>query len=39
MSGQMFDNSYDLAMAIDVGVKNRYLPKGYKVERFMFNSA
>jgi hypothetical protein len=39
MSGQMFDNSYDLAMAIDAGVKNRYLPKGYKVERFMFNSA
>ena len=39
MAGQMFDNSYDLAIAIETGVENRYLSKGYKVERFIFNSA
>ena len=39
MAGQMFDNSYDLAIAIEAGVENRYLSKGYKVERFIFNSA
>ena len=30
MAGQMFDNSDDLAIAIEAGVENRYLPKGYK---------
>ena len=39
IAGQMFDNSDDLAIAIEAGVENRYLSKGYKVERFIFNSA
>ena len=39
IAGQMFDNSDDLAIALEARVENRYLPKGYKVERFIFNSA
>ena len=27
------------AIAIEAGVENRYLPKGYQVERFIFHSA
>ena len=39
IAGQMFDNSYDLAIFIEAEVENRYLPKGYNVEGFIFNSA
>jgi putative transposase len=39
MSGRIFDNSYDLAMAIEACVENRYRPKGQNIERFIFNSA
>ena len=36
--GQMFDNAYDLAMAVEAGVKKRYLAKDFSVSRFIFNS-
>ena len=39
MAGRMFDNSYDLAIAVEDAVENRYKAKGFNVERFMFNSA
>jgi len=39
MSGQMFDNGYDLAMAVEAGIENRYLTKDYDVSRFIFNCA
>ena len=39
MSGQMFDNAYDLAMAVEAGIENRYLAQGYDVSRFIFNCA
>ena len=39
MSGQMFDNAYDLAMAVETGIENRYLAQGYDVSRFIFNCA
>jgi putative transposase len=38
MAGQMFDNGYDLAMAVEDSVEKRYLAKGYNVSRFIFNS-
>lgn len=37
MAGQMFDNTYDLAMAIDTCVENRYEAKNINVSRFIFN--
>jgi putative transposase len=37
MAGQMFDNAYDLAMAIEVSVENRYRDKNCAVSRFIFN--
>ena len=37
MAGQMFDNTYDLAMAVDACVENRYQAKNLKVSRFTFN--
>jgi transposase len=39
MAGQMFDNAYDLAMAIEDSVEKRYRAKEYHVSRFIFNSA
>jgi hypothetical protein len=38
MAGQMFDNAYDLAMAVETGVKKRYPAKDFNVSRFIFNS-
>ena len=34
---RIFDDEYDLAMAIVAGVENRANNAGYPVERFMFN--
>jgi putative transposase len=39
IAGRMFDNAYDLALAIEDSVQQRYLPLGYNVDRFIFNSA
>jgi len=39
MVGQMFDNVYDLPMAVEASVEQRYQNKGYNVSRFIFNSA
>lgn len=38
MAGRMFDNAYDLAMAIEASVEKRYREKSCDVWRFMFNS-
>jgi len=38
MAGQMFDNAYDLAMAVEDSVEKRYQAKEYSVSRFIFNS-
>jgi putative transposase len=38
MAGRMFDNAYDLAMAVEASVGKRYLAKDFKVSRFIFNS-
>jgi putative transposase len=38
MAGQMFDNAYDLAIAVEASVKKRYLAKDFNVSRFIFNS-
>ena len=37
IAGQMFKNSYDLALAVQEAIKNRYRPKGYSVKHFIFN--
>lgn len=37
MAGQMFDNTFDLAMAIEDAVERRYRDKNLQVERFIFN--
>ncbi|MBU7582922.1 MAG: hypothetical protein KAF91_08425 [Nostoc sp. TH1S01] len=37
IAGQMFDNNYDLAMAIIDGIEKRSLKDGYALERFIFN--
>jgi hypothetical protein len=39
MAGQMFDNEYDLAMAVIDGMEARSAAAGYALERFIFNSA
>jgi putative transposase len=39
IAGQMFDNEYDLAMAVIQGMKNRAEIGNYHLERFIFNSA
>jgi putative transposase len=39
IAGRMFDNAYDLALAIEESVEQRYLSLGYNIERFIFNSA
>jgi len=37
IAGQMFDNNYDLAMAIIDGMEARSLKGGYALERLIFN--
>lgn len=39
IAGQMFDNEYDLAMAVIAGMENRSEQGGYPLERFMFISS
>jgi putative transposase len=38
MAGQMFDNEYDLAIAVIDGMNARSQKGGYLLERFKFNS-
>jgi putative transposase len=37
LAGQMFDNAYDLAVAVEVSVEKRYQDKNCDVSRFIFN--
>lgn len=37
IAGQMFDNEYDLALAVIDGMEARSIAGGYTLERFMFN--
>jgi hypothetical protein len=39
LAGQMFEDEYDLALAVMEGVETRGKQKGYSTERFKFNSA
>jgi transposase len=39
IAGQMFDNEYDLALAVMEGMKARSEAGGYTLERFIFNCA
>ncbi len=39
IAGQMFENNYDLAMAIIDGMEARSFKGGYALERFIFNCA
>ena len=39
IAGQMFDNEYDLAMAVIEGMEARSTDGGYALERFIFNCA
>ncbi len=39
ISGQMFDNQYDLAKAVMLGMESRSQAGEYELERFMFNCA
>lgn len=39
IAGQMFENNYDLAMAIIDGMEERSFKGGYALERFIFNCA
>jgi ribosomal protein L37AE/L43A len=39
LAGQMFEDEYDLALAVIEGVETRGKQKGYSTERFKFNSA
>lgn len=39
IAGQMFDNNYDLAIAIIDGMEARSVKGGYALERFIFNCA
>lgn len=39
MAGQMFDNAYDLAMAVEASMEKRYQAKDFHLSRFIFNSA
>lgn len=38
IAGQMFDNEYDLAMAVIDGMEARSVAGNYELERFIFNS-
>jgi hypothetical protein len=39
IAGQMFDNEYDLALAVMEGMKARSEAGNYHLERFIFNCA
>lgn len=39
IAGQMFEDEYDLAMAVIKGMETRSQTGGYTLERFRFNSA
>jgi len=39
IAGQMFDNEYDLALAVIDGMNARSEAGGYTLERFIFNCA
>ncbi|WP_271254628.1 hypothetical protein [Pseudanabaena sp. Chao 1811] len=39
IAGQIFDNEYDLALAIISGIEARSSVGGYPIERFIFNYA
>ena len=39
IAGQMFDNNYDVAMAIIDGMEDRSQIRKYALERFIFNCA
>jgi len=39
IAGRMFEDEYDLALAIMDGMEARSLKGGYTLERFKFNSA
>ncbi len=39
LAGQMFEDEYDLALAVMEGVEARAEQKGYSTKRFKFNSA
>lgn len=39
IAGQMFDNEYDLAIAVMEGMTARSQKGGYTLERFKFNPA
>ncbi|MBD2745040.1 IS630 family transposase, partial [Coleofasciculus sp. FACHB-1120] len=39
IAGQMFEDEYDLAMALIKGMQTRSQTGGYTLERFRFNSA
>jgi putative transposase len=39
IAGELFDNEYDLAMAVMTGIENRSQKGGYMLERFRFKSA
>ena len=39
IAGQMFDNNYDLAMAIMDGMESRSVKGVYSLERLIFNCA
>jgi putative transposase len=37
IAGRMFETSYDLALAVQAAIINRYRPKGYSIKHFIFN--
>ncbi|MDM9582989.1 hypothetical protein [Nostoc sp. GT001] len=37
LAGRVFDDEYELAIAIIEGIENRAVQGQYQVERFMFN--
>lgn len=39
ISGQMFDNEYDLAKAVMAGMESRSIAGEYALDRFIFNCA
>lgn len=38
IAGQMFDNEYELALAIIAGMESRSSVGGYPIERFIFTA-
>lgn len=39
LAGRMFEDEYELAMAVIEGIKSRQEAKGLEVERFLFTQA